>query len=338
MKTSIAIMGCATIALFSYAQTAQRQFAEFPTPSFTMEKVGTKTQIPIEGIIDLRDLLDDPIPALSILATSKEENTFQVLDDEVISKHKLRNDSLWLVEKETPLTKLVYNQPELKLTFPLQEGKNITGSVSGKGYYADKLSFKFYSTYESSVSSPNAIIMPDGTKLDNVYRVKTTHTTFYSDLTSDSIRSPITEEENFWYLQGEIFPILASYQTMGCAESYKSCYYVREPQNETFENEDTEQQLFAKKNKDGQTAYTPLKYKATNHEDSHEIEISYKTMTNTNVTFTIASVGGVIYLSRSYKTKPGEEYVYHYNYSHLPWGEYAVRIGVNNQHSTSSSM
>lgn len=330
MKTLLTILGCGA-TLFSYAQTVERLSVEFPTPSFTLAKEEIKKQIPIESTIDLRDLLDTPIPSLSVLATSKESNTFEVLDEGNISKYKLCNDSLWLYEKETPLTKLVYSQPELKVAFPLQEGKHITGSASGKGYYADKLSFKFHTAYESFVYPSNDIIMPDGTKLDNIYRVNTIRTTFYSNLASDSIENTIKEEENFWYIQGDLFPILSSYKTSVNADYCKSCYYVRKPQNEDFENKVSDKEHDTKSGKDSQTLYSPLEYKSTNHEDTHEIEIAYTTKTNTNITFITASIGGVIYHTKYYTTKSNEEYTYCYNYSHLPCGEYAIRIQVNNQ-------
>ncbi len=331
MKTSITILGCGIAAHFSYAQTAKSQGVEIPTSPLTIEKVAINTQIPTESIIDLRDLLGSPIPSLNVLAVSKEKNTYQVLDEESISTCKLSNDSLWLYEKETPLTKLVYNHPELKLTFPLNEGKFIADSASGKGYYADKLKFKFYVTYKSSVSTSNDIIMPDGSKLENIYRVKNIRNTSYSNLTSDSIESTIREEENFWYRQGELFPILSTYEITGNTDSYRAAYYVREPLYKAYLNEIAGQESYTKRSQKAQALYSPLEYKATNHEDSHEIEVTYKSKDNTKVTFTIASFGGITYQSKSYMVNPDEERTYSFNYQSLPRGEYIVRIGINDQ-------
>ncbi len=51
MKTLLIILGCGTTHLFSYAQTAQKQYVGFPTPSLIIEKVGINVTIPTESII-----------------------------------------------------------------------------------------------------------------------------------------------------------------------------------------------------------------------------------------------------------------------------------------------
>lgn len=328
MKTLV-ILGFGTVSLSSYAQTFNLR-AELPVPSLTIEKVGINKEIPTDSVIDLRDLLDAPIPSLRIMAVSNEEKTFQVLNEEALSKYKLSNDSIWLYEKETPLTKLVYNQPELMLTFPLTE-KHIIGSASGKGQYADKLPFTFNIIYESTISLSNDIIMPDGSRLNNVYRVKTTHKTSYSDFASDSIGNTIKEVENSWYLQGELFPILSSYEIANDSKSHKSCYYVTNAIHKALQKELSEKTVFTNGKDNRQYNCLSLEYKISNQEATHEINIIYSSKDNTNVSFTVASINGIIYKTNSYAIHPNEKYTYHFNYSHLPRGEYAVMIVNNNQ-------
>ncbi len=330
MKTLLIILGFEIVSLSTYAQTFNKLGVELPTSTLIIEKVEINKEIPTDSVIDLRDLLDAPIPSLKILDVSNEEKTFQVLNEEAISKYKLSNDSLWLYEKETPLTKLVYNQPELKLTFPLIE-KHITGSASGKGQYADKLPFTFNTIYELTVSPANDIIMPDGSRLNNLYRVKTTRNTSYSNFASDSIENNIKEEENCWHIQGELFPVLSSYEIVNDTKSHKSCYYVTNAKNKAFQNEISNQSPFSSKKDDEQHNYFPLEYNISKNEASHNIKITYSSKDNANVSFTVASINGIIYKTNSYAIHPNEENAYHYNYSHLPRGEYAIMIVSNNQ-------
>ncbi len=331
MKTFLTILGCVIAYLSSYAQSIKSLGMEIPPPSLSIEKTGISSPIPTDGIIDLRDLLDSPVSSLRVLTSSQEEGSFQVLDDETISQYRLQNDSLWIYGKETPLTRLVYDQPELKLTFPPQEGQLITGSTSGKGYYADKLAFTFHTSYESSVLPSGEIVLSDGSRLSDVLRVRTVRHTSFSNLASDSAIGAIREEENSWYLQGKLFPVLSSYETTNDVKEHKAFYYAMGVARDVSPNETGGLSPFTKGHEGRQGDIPPLEYQVVNHEDSHEIEIKYSSKDRIHVTFVVASINGITYQAKSYTASPNEEYTYRYNYSHLPRGEYAVRIGAANQ-------
>ena len=331
MKTFLTILGYVIASLSSYAQSIKSLGMEIPPASLSIEKIEISSPIPTDGIIDIRELLDSPVPSLRVLTSSQEEDTFQVLDDETISKYELRDDSLWIYGKETQLTRIVYNQPELKLTFPLQQGMHISGSTSGKGFYADKLAFTFHTSYQTSVSPSRKIIMPDGSELSNAYWVKTTRSTSYSNLVSDGNGSMIREEENSWYIPGELFPILSSYKTTNVTNGHKDFYYALGVARDVSPNEMGESNSPTRGNGEGPKGFTSLEYQVANHEDSHEIEIKYSSKDRIHVTFVVASINGITYQAKSYTASPNEEYTYRYNYSHLPRGEYAVRIGAANQ-------
>lgn len=148
------------------------------------------------------------------------------IEDGQRAYYDIKGDSLLLTGHENRLTKVMYDEPELFLHFPMQLGDSIEGYFHGRGTYCNRIALHHYGHYHTKVMEQGSLILPEGDTLKHVLLVHTERITgercypdFYHDslsvyptdsvlprLQADSVLTTAHVER--WYAPGYRYPIL----------------------------------------------------------------------------------------------------------------------------------
>lgn len=328
-KLYLSLIG-SLLNLFAYGAAIQTQSSlEYPLKILKHQIVG---QIPIEGFIDLRDMLGDKETNMTVWKDDKEDNTYSVVDDGAVSRYALLGDTLFLCERQTPQTRAIYKLQEARLVLPLSIGTKTNGAINGNEQYVDKIELGFEGEYSTSISRSKDVILPDGTHCKNVCMMKTARTIHYSHLPSDSIVNlPVMEEECLWFLPEDKIPLLHSYLIKDVPGSYQAYYYETEqPRDFTKHAVATNDSLSFDGDKK-QEASLLQNLEMKNDGEARNVTLNFSALKDMEISIVMASSGGVVYQVKRYKAKANEPISYSYNYSRLPHGEYAIRMDIGGQ-------
>lgn len=148
------------------------------------------------------------------------------IEDGLRTYYKIKGDSLLITGRESSLTKIAYDEPELFLRFPMQLGDSVAGSFHGRGTYCNRIALHHYGHYHTKVMEQGSLILPEGDTLRHVLLVHTErimgercYPDFYHDslsvyptdsvlprLQADSVLTTAHVER--WYAPGYRYPIL----------------------------------------------------------------------------------------------------------------------------------
>ena len=140
--------------------------------------------------------------------------------------YNIKGDSLLITGRESRLTKVMYDEPELFLRFPMQVGDSVDGYYHGRGTYCNRVALHNYGHYHTKVVEQGSMILPEGDTLRHVLRVHTERIEgeqYYSDFhhdslsvyTTDSVMNHLqtdsilaTTSIDRWYAPGYRYPVL----------------------------------------------------------------------------------------------------------------------------------
>ena len=72
--------------------------------------------------------------------------------------YNIKGDSLLITGRESRLTKVLYDEPELFLRFPMQLGDSVEGYFHGRGTYCNRVALRNYGRYYTKVvQSPGLV-------------------------------------------------------------------------------------------------------------------------------------------------------------------------------------
>lgn len=86
--------------------------------------------------------------------------------------YALTGDSLFLLGFENTGSRLVYEKPELCLTYPFRYGDSITDTYKGAGRYKNTLLTEAEGTLTTVADATGTLVLPDGDTIANVLRVR----------------------------------------------------------------------------------------------------------------------------------------------------------------------
>ena len=66
--------------------------------------------------------------------------------------YNIKGDSLLITGRESRLTKVLYDEPELFLRFPMQLGDSVEGYFHGRGTYCNRVALRNYGRYYTKVA------------------------------------------------------------------------------------------------------------------------------------------------------------------------------------------
>ena len=140
--------------------------------------------------------------------------------------YNIKGDSLLITGRESRLTKVMYDEPELFLRFPMQVGDSVDGYYHGRGTYCNRVALHNYGHYHTKVVEQGSMILPEGDTLRHVLRVHTERIEgeqYYPDFhhdslsvyTTDSVMNHLqtdsilaTTSIDRWYAPGYRYPVL----------------------------------------------------------------------------------------------------------------------------------
>lgn len=148
------------------------------------------------------------------------------IEDGQRAYYDVKGDSLLLTGHENRLTKMMYDEPELFLHFPMQLGDSIEGYFHGRGTYCNRIALHSYGRYKTKAIEHGSMVLPEGDTLKHVLLIHTERITgeqYYPDIhhdslsvyTTDSIMSHLLIDSTLtishtdrWYAAGYRYPVL----------------------------------------------------------------------------------------------------------------------------------
>lgn len=119
------------------------------------------------------------------------------------------NNSLWAIGFENSTTNLEYQQPELKLRFPLSYGDTLYSKFNGQGEYCHRDSIKVSGYTRVLVDAEGDLMLPWRETVKRALRVRTTR--YYTQTGNDSIE--MLFDTFSWYALGIRYPVFESIKT-----------------------------------------------------------------------------------------------------------------------------
>ena len=103
--------------------------------------------------------------------------------------YTLSGDSLLIDGNEDYTTRMNYDLKEAWLQFPMYYGQSLSGFLSGRGFYCDKVFVRELGSYATQADATGMLILPDGDTLRHVLRLTTERIVSTVMQPLDSVRS-----------------------------------------------------------------------------------------------------------------------------------------------------
>lgn len=264
----------------------------------------------------------------------------------------LDKDGVYDCGFENNQTKVNYNIPIKKYTFPMVLGDSIGGVFHGVGSYCDRQKIRTFGSWLSCADAIGDLVLPSCDTLRNVIRVHLQQNTlcyFYPmdsvqhllpSFTNESISNALNTNDSlivsdsfFWFAQGYRYPIL-KYQTarvkgQSVAVDGKAYYCPPEMQKELPLDDENIKVRMETSNKvnnptNGTDKNNNFKYTFSNDSYSRNIHISYTADSPIDVNAILTNTAGVVY--RTLSQSGNQSGNIDFNYGSLQPGQYVVYI------------
>ena len=293
---------------------------------------------------------------------SAQQRTMRIEDGQR-TYYILKGDSLLITGRESTLTKVMYDEPELFLHFPMQLGDSVEGYFHGRGTYCNRVALRNYGRYYTKVVEQGSMILPEGDTLRNVLLVHTEriegeqgHPDFYHDslsvYTTDSIMSHLQADSTLtiscidrWYATGYRYPVLERRQeyikdsTEDSTEQtsditlYNAPYLQKELEDEYNE---TLRDILANNPMGNGEDYNDSNHNNESIIDNVTVTVSGKTVSisfdmtaDATIKALICNILGVVYRQESQTGHAGEHYQMQLYCGGLSAGNYVLHLQVN---------
>lgn len=218
-----------------------------------------------------------------------------------------------------------YQNPPIVMSFPFCYGDSISSSFWGEGVFCDSYKISHNGTKTIIADAKGSILLPGNKIIKEVLRV---HTITSNNILMEGMDTNLIDtatakqelsEDYLWYAKGCRYPILEYHIN----KSYGNGKQVGELSKAYCYLPDS----IMDKSVSYEKKTNPIKYKIS--QTGNSIIVSYSTPTDATVLFTIASITGIVYQSKSYTCKKGEEYNVSFNCNGYPSNGYVMYINVN---------
>ena len=121
--------------------------------------------------------------------TAGEGDTIVVSDQSSWTYYMQRGDTLSIIGTEDRKTKIVYDEPEIWLRFPMHTGDSISGMYQGRGEYCESLFIRTCGIYKTKARKAVTVILHDGDTISGVMQLSTERleSSFYSPRDSTAV-------------------------------------------------------------------------------------------------------------------------------------------------------
>lgn len=165
--------------------------------------------------------------------------------------YRLRNDSLLLTGYENNGVEMDYDQPILRLRFPLRQGDKVAGDYQGSGACGDRMAVRCHGHEETCVDARGRMVLPSGDTLCNVIRTHSIQLAceqYYRGKRHDgqvpTDSTTVVVDTYRWYAMGFRYPILETIATHlptpAAGNPLYSVAYYYAPERQYYSDGDTE--------------------------------------------------------------------------------------------------
>lgn len=264
-------------------------------------------------------------------------------------------DSLLIGRMENRLTKMEYDEKEVWLRFPISYGDSVGGVFHGRGVYCERMAMRSIGHYTNVVDATGTLFLPDGGKLDNVTRIKTTRKTasvFYpndslkvglSPLTTDSVESlmancKIIELEIYrWYAKGYRYPILEmiDIQMPENKGNRSTAFYCSPSTQEQLFYDKTNEETRERINANGGSTFNPLSgetgfsYNLYHDKNANNIRLEYHLNNDAQIEYGLYTIDGMVMFTSNKQTVSKGINTTHIDTSSCKKGIYILCIDIN---------
>ena len=264
-------------------------------------------------------------------------------------------DSLLIGRMENRLTKMEYDEKEVWLRFPISYGDSVGGVFHGRGVYCERMAMRSIGHYTNVVDATGTLLLPDGGKLDNVTRIKTTRKTasvFYpndslkvglSPLTTDSVESlmancKIIELEIYrWYAKGYRYPILEiiDIQMPENKGNRSTAFYCSPSTQEQLFYDKTNEETRERIKANGGSTFNPLSgetgfsYNLYHDKNANNIRLEYHLNNDAQIEYGLYTIDGMVMFTSNKQTVSKGINTTHIDTSSCKKGIYILCIDVN---------
>ena len=281
---------------------------------------------------------------------------------------RLQGDSLLLSGFHDGQTRLVYDEPETYLRYPMSVGIELSGYYHGRGTYCDKLSMRSYGRYTTRADWQGAMLLPEGDTLHHVLHLTTERVSsrsYYSITLRDSLlpfskdsvmqhlatdTAVICTVTERWYAPGCRYPVLESHTAShhGDSQPYftQALYYP--PTLQSFQLDDNEKLLSDDRqllvnDGSGHDSYTPDLGKDGNLSQyqllknlsvtvsEKQVTVRYELSGDATVKAQVCNVSGMVLRQASHQGQNGDTCELTVNCAGLRRGQYVLYLNVNGQ-------
>ena len=283
------------------------------------------------------------------------------IEDGQRAYYDVKGDSLLLTGHENRLTKMMYDEPELFLHFPMQLGDSVEGYFHGRGTYCNRIALHSYGRYHTKITEAGSMVLPEGDTLRHVLLIHTERITgeqYYPDIHHDSLSIFTTDSiikhlapdtakvhENIyrWYAEGYRYPVLEAKTVTYCGKrlTEEMYYYPPEVQEQLVldeENKAVRARLASEEgNGDGSSladdgwgrngGHGGFNYHVSQNEGNETVTVSYSSEKPVKVTTMLANSQGYVY--RRAEQTDGSAITL--SYSTLRHGQYILYVSAGNE-------
>lgn len=267
------------------------------------------------------DFLEDTSPisifsdSLGFVSSEMGNQNFYILSGDSILKRASRSR----------LETMNYQKPQIVMTYPFCYGDSISSAFYGKGKFCDLYQLSHFGIKTIIADARGCILLPNNKILRDVLRI---HSVISNNILLEGMDSNLVDtatakqevtEEYFWYIEGCRYPVF-EYQI---STSYGNGLQVGS-QSESY---CCLPSTFIENAAPLDEAILPVDYQIL--QKGNCVQVSCSTSMDATIRLLIASTMGVIYQSKTYSCKTGENYTAIFDCTGYPSGGYILYVSVN---------
>lgn len=261
------------------------------------------------------------------------------LSDHGITYYQSNNDTLYIIGRESPLCKAVYDVPQMVMRYPFAYGDSISKPFSGNGIYCGDHYFRERGSSTITADAAGEAVI-GGDTIPNVLRVCTLKS--YSvcmDVDSTALDTAklkqVIEERYDWYARGYRYPILTtltstSYDNtvpIGTVQrSYCMLPDVQNLQDDPYNIDIRRKDSIDNARRDLANADI-FHYSVNQH--GGQIIVNYSLDSDADITALVSDVMGITYKRSRFHNVKGDGYTMSIDCSDLQYGQYILYMNVN---------
>ena len=257
----------------------------------------------------------------------------------------ISRDSLLIISAEDRLRRADFDIPLLRMSYPLAYGDSVNAPFSARGTYCDRRYFTITGQTTTKADGWGRLLLPDGSKFDNVLRVKAMRHADLSMSRDTTVvgmgdKRHITELTYEWYVPGYRYPLLEimeriSFDEQGERIASASEAWMTTPGgidatgdilNETIRANGTYEE-YSKQTDKQECCGLLTDYGIS--VNGNTVIADYTLASDADITFLVSDVSGVIYKHSAYNGVKAGAHTETMDCSGLRKGQYILYINVS---------